>query len=110
MQDSACEIRSIRILRTRVHRGKRKGRSPEHETRPDTSYPARTDSGPGYLADPLIGHAGDAGGVRNVPRSRRVLPVEHWYQFRKKKTMARTSSLGTTVKPLTLLARAKKAA
>jgi hypothetical protein len=46
----------------------------------------------------------------NVPRSRRVLPLEHSYRFGRKKIVARTFELDTPVKPLTLLARAKKAA
>ena len=39
-----------------------------------------------------------------------MLPLECSYQFGRKKIVARTFSLDTPIKPLTLLARAKKAA
>jgi hypothetical protein len=40
----------------------------------------------------------------------RYLTLEHSYRFGRKKIVARTFSLSTPVNPLTLLARAKKAA
>jgi hypothetical protein len=50
------------------------------------------------------------GGACNVPSTRRVLTIEPSFQCRRKRILARTFSLYTTVKPLTLLARARRAA
>ncbi len=49
-------------------------------------------------------------GACNVPRARRVLPLKHSHQYGRKKIVARTFKLDTTVGPSSLLARAKKAA
>jgi hypothetical protein len=49
-------------------------------------------------------------GACNDPRARRVFPLEHSHQYGRKKIVARTFKLDTTVGPSSLLARAKKAA
>ena len=58
----------------------------------------------------LLATRGGAGGACNVPSSRRVLAFEHSFQCGRQKIVARTFSIDTAVKPLSLLARAKKAA
>ena len=50
------------------------------------------------------------GGACYVLRARRVLPFDHSFQCGRKRIVARTFSLDTAVKPLTLLARARRAA